>query len=228
MIASKSVIQFKEYVRLIAVTASGAMTEVVCYADTGHMYAGIMTGNTVQLGWLIWAGEWAKVIPLLWVITCFVIGCIVSQIFRCKHVPLTFIYGIMLILLLAASFFRLEPSLRLWFELPVLAFTVAMQAVSFPKFDGIGLQTVVTTNNIVKFTTGLVNHYIYPPIDNAKKNSAADVWIPGACWFTFIISAGIGGWLVTHTTKPLAGSVLIITVFLCLNIFLLQRQGSKL
>ena len=228
MIPSKDEMEFKEYLRLIAVTASGAMTEVVCYADAGHMYAGIMTGNTVQLGWLLWAGEWVKVIPLLTVIICFALGCVISQILRSKHVSITSIYGLMLILLLTASLLRLEPSLRVWLEMPVLSFTIAIQAVAFPKFDNVGLQTVVTTNNIVKFTTGLVSYYIYPPIDKEKRLLAADVWIPGVCWFTFIISAGMGGWLVTNTNSPLIGSVLIIFIFFVLSVCLRKRQDSFL
>lgn len=228
MIPSKDEMEFKEYLRLIAVTVSGAMTEVVCYADAGHMYAGIMTGNTVQLGWLLWAGEWVKVIPLLTVIICFALGCVISQILRCKHVSITSIYGLMLILLLTASLLRLEPSLRVWLEMPVLSFTIAIQAVAFPKFDNVGLQTVVTTNNIVKFTTGLVSYYIYPPIDKEKRLLAADVWIPGVCWFTFIISAGMGGWLVTNTNSPLIGSVLIIFIFFVLSVCLRKRQDSFL
>nr|WP_314418453.1 YoaK family protein [uncultured Erwinia sp.] len=228
MIPSKDAMEFKEYLRLIAVTASGAMTEVVCYADAGHMYAGIMTGNTVQLGWLFWAGEWAKVIPLLLVIMCFAMGCVISQILRCKHVSITSIYGLMLILLLAASFLRLHSSLRVWLEMPVLSFTVAIQAVAFPRFDSVGLQTVVTTNNIVKFTTGLVSYYIYPSIDKEKRPLAADVWIPGVCWFTFIISAGMGGWLVKNTNSPLIGSILIISIFFGLSVCLRRRRDSFL
>ena len=224
MIPSNRAIQFKEYLRLAAVTASGAMTEVVCYADTGHLYAGVMTGNTIQFGWLFGAGEWAKVFPLIWVITFFVLGCGAGQVMRIKHLSLTFIYSLMLALLIIASVLRLEPPLRLLLELPVLSFATAIQAVNFPKFDGIGLQTVVTTNNIVKFITGLVTRYIYPPADSVKRPSSADVWIPGICWITFIISAGIGGALVAFTQFPLAGSVLIVAAFLGINICLLKQQ----
>jgi uncharacterized membrane protein YoaK (UPF0700 family) len=46
-----------EFTRLIGITAVCAITEVVCYVDAAHIYAGIMTGNTVRFGWAIASGD---------------------------------------------------------------------------------------------------------------------------------------------------------------------------
>lgn len=203
-----------ELLRLSCVTLACAITEVICYSDTVHIYAGIMTGNTVQLGWSLAAGKYAKALPIASAIGFFFIGCIITSFFRNQLKPARRIYWLMVILLAIASIVRLNTSLRLFIELPLLALTMALQGVGISQFSGVKLQTVVVTNNLVKFAHALTARYINPSSNLSEIPSRADVLVPGICWFTFCIGAGCGGVLCVYYTYPLA---VPISLLLSLN-----------
>lgn len=199
-----------EFTRLIGITSVCAMTEVVCYVDAAHIYAGIMTGNTVQFGWAVASADWAKAAPIGIAIGSFVLGCLVVGIFRNHLKPVTRVYGAMAAFLAAASFVRLDPALRVSVELPLLAFSVALQGEAFSGFAGINLQTIVVTNNLVKFAKAFAARYINPSVDSAKVPPREEVLVYGVCWSAYFIAAGVGGLLTVYISHPLIVPIVIL------------------
>lgn len=206
-----------EFTRLISITAVCAITEVVCYVDAAHIYAGIMTGNTVQFGWAVASGDWAKAAPIGIAIGSFVLGCLLVGIFRDRLKPVIRVYGGMAILLAAASIVRLDPALRLPLELPLLAFSVALQGEAFSGFAGVNLQTIVVTNNLVKFAKTFAARYINPSSDPAKVPSRDEVLVYGVCWIAYFIAAGIGGLLTYYVAHPLVLPIVILICLACMR-----------
>lgn len=201
---------WREYARLVGVTAVCATTEVVCYADAAHIYAGIMTGNTVQFGWALASGQWAKAEPIGIAIGSFMISCLLVGVLRNVLKPVMRVYGLMALFLIAASLARLHPALRVPVELPLLAFAVSLQGETFSGFAGINLQTIVVTNNLVKFMKALAGRYINPPKEVAKQPTRAEVAVHGICWATYVVAAGIGGLLTYQVGNPLIAPIIIL------------------
>jgi uncharacterized membrane protein YoaK (UPF0700 family) len=199
-----------ELIRLMCVTMACSVTEVVCYGDAAHVYAGIMTGNTVQLGWALSAGQYAKALPIAIALGSFFIGCVVASFFRVQLRPLRRVYWLMASLLTMASFIRFHMPLHLFVELPLLAFTMALQGEGLSQFAGVKLQTVVVTNNLVKFAKALTERYINPGADPSNIPSRADVLVPGVCWCTFFTGAGLGALLSLHHAYPLIVPIILL------------------
>ncbi|MBB2198791.1 DUF1275 domain-containing protein [Gluconacetobacter sp. 1c LMG 22058] len=205
----------RELTHLIGITLACGITEVVCYHDAAHIYAAIMTGNTVQLGWAIADGDLARALPIMIALGSFFVGCIIASIFRGQFKSLRRVYWSMALLLAVAALVRSNASLRLPVELPLLAFALALQGEGVSQFAGVNLQTVVVTNNLVKFAKTLTARYINPSSDVSKVPSREEVLVPGVCWITFGIGAGLGGWLTLHSMNPLIAP---LGILLCLGI----------
>ena len=201
--------------RLVGITLACGITEVVCYHDAAHIYAAIMTGNTVQLGWAITDGDLARALPIAIALGSFFVGCVIASIFRVQLKSLRRVYWSMALFLSAAALVRSNVSLRLPVELPLLAFALALQGEGVSQFSGVNLQTVVVTNNLVKFAKTLTARYINPSSDVSKVPSREEVLVPGVCWITFGIGAGLGGWLILHSVNPL---IVPIGFLFCLGI----------
>lgn len=214
-----------EFIRLVGITAVCAMTEVVCYADAEHIYAGIMTGNTVQFGWAVASGDWAKAAPIGLAIGSFFLGCLIVGILRNHLKPVTRVYAAMAVVLVAASLVRLDPVLRLPVELPLLAFAVALQGEAFSGFSGVSLQTIVVTNNLVKFAKAVAARYINPSQDFSKIPSREEVLVHGTSWVSYFIAAGIGGLLTYYVAYPLLVPILILVFLATIP---LRNEGSAI
>lgn len=199
-----------ELIRLIGVTMACSVTEVVCYGDAAHVYAGIMTGNTVQLGWALSAGHYATALPIAIALGSFFTGCVIASYFRVQLRPLRRVYWLMASLLMLASVIRFHAPLHVFLELPLLAFTMALQGEGLSQFAGVKLQTVVVTNNLVKFAKALTERYINPSADLSKIPSRADVLVPGICWCTFCTGAGLGALLSVHHAYPLSVPIVLL------------------
>jgi uncharacterized membrane protein YoaK (UPF0700 family) len=169
-----------------------------------------MTGNTVQLGWALSAGQYAKALPIAIALGSFFVGCVVASFFRVQLRPLRRVYWLMASLLTIASFIRFHMPLHLFVELPLLAFTMALQGEGLSQFAGVKLQTVVVTNNLVKFAKALTERYINPGADPSNIPSRADVLVPGVCWCTFFTGAGLGALLSLHHAYPLIVPIILL------------------
>ncbi|WP_244902263.1 DUF1275 family protein [Gluconobacter frateurii] len=203
---------------LVCITLACAITEVVCYHDASHVYAAIMTGNTIELGWALAEGNLCRVLLIAIALSSFFVGCIIASIFRSQLKSVRRVYWLMVLLLAAAIAARTNASLRIPLELPLLAFALALQAEGISHFANVNLQTVVVTNNLVKFAKTFTARYINPSQDISRIPSREEVLIPGICWVAFCAGAALGGLLIVHLAYPLI-------VPLGLLIFLALRPG---
>ncbi|MFT8876313.1 MAG: YoaK family protein [Gluconobacter potus] len=193
----------RELIHLVCITLACAITEVICYHDAQHVYAAIMTGNTVELGWDLAAGNLHRALPIAIALGSFFVGCIFASVFQNQLKPVRRIYWLMALLLTAAMILRSNISLRIPIELPLLAFALALQAEGVSQFARVTLQTVVVTNNLVKFAKNFTARYVNPSQDISQIPSREEVLIPGICWVTFCIGAALGGVLIAHLSVPL-------------------------
>ncbi|MEJ5143469.1 YoaK family protein [Gluconobacter albidus] len=193
----------RELTHLVSITLACAITEVVCYHDASHVYAAIMTGNTVELGWALATGNLYRALPIAIALGSFFVGCTFASVFQSQLRPVRRIYWLMAVLLAATMMVRSNASLRLPVELPLLALALALQAEGVSQFAGVTLQTVVVTNNLVKFAKTFTARYINPSKDISKIPSRAEVLIPGICWVTFCLGAALGGLLIVYLPDPL-------------------------
>lgn len=216
--------ELKEYIKLIAMTASGAIIEVICFADSGHLYAGIMTGNTIQLGLNIWSKNWMAIFPLVWVISFFVFGCVIGQIIKIKFSKINIIVSHFTILLLIciSSMSHFHKENLIIYEVPLLSLSIAIQAINFSAFDGVNLQTIVTTNNIVKFISGIVSKVMLKDKEIKKES----IYLPGICWLTFIFSSLIGGYFYDFYKIPLILPIIIHFVYFICGIYDWRKESS--
>jgi len=199
--------------------------EVVGYLDIVGVYPGIMTGNTVQLGLEIVRGRWNLVVLFSAAVATFFMCCLIASMIsrrlRNKNHTLMVI-ALILLLALVTDFY---PTTKIFVEFPLLALAMALQGQSFIKFGDISLQTVVVTNNILKFCTALVGRYSFRSLKtftNRERPHVAEVLLPGAGWFSYSVGAASGAWV----SNFFRFSLLLPAVFLVLLSFPVFKCGN--
>lgn len=195
---------------VIALTSVCGIVEVIGYTDVGHIYPAIMTGNTVQLGLNFASSNWTMFYSILYAIGSFFIGCFISALVRNKLESPTVELLLMACILVAASLVRLWPALRFPVELPLLAWALSMQGIAISRFGGVSLQTLVVTNNMVKFSDALIGRYVEAPSDGSKRPALPEVVLPGAAWLTYCIMAAIGTVLNKYMSMPFVVPVALL------------------
>lgn len=204
--------------RVIALAAIAGYVEVIGFLDVGGIYPGIMTGNTVQLGLTFAKMQWARFGLIAFAVALFFIGGIFASLIRrhLKRPPIELL--LMGALLCIASLARLHPAARVSIELPLLAFAMAMQGETISRFGGVSLQTIVVTNNMVKFSDAFVGRYMNGIFGNAAAAKArtplVDVVLPGCAWLCYSIGAGAGataaGFMHMPLLLPIAALILLV------------------
>ncbi len=182
----------KSVFRAVLLTAVAGCTEVTAYLDCDQLYAAIMTGNTVQLGIHFATGHWVKFMLVGYVIGLFFFTCIIASLIR-RHLAQPFMELVITSgLLMLASVVRLDPALNMVVEMPLLSLALAMQGETISRFGGVSLQTLSTTNNIVRFSDAFAGRFIsrrYLEKTGGEIPSLAEVLLPGLAWLTYGISA---------------------------------------
>jgi uncharacterized membrane protein YoaK (UPF0700 family) len=192
--------------RIAALSAIAGYVEVIGFMDVGGIYPGIMTGNTVQLGLTLAKAQWERFGTIGFAVGMFFIGGILSSLIK-RHLrwpPMELM--LMAALLLVASAIRLYSPWRIGIELPLLAIAMAMQGETLSRFGGVSLQTIVVTNNMVKFSDALVGRYLSRPgstPSTAKIPELKEVLMPGLAWLTYSIGAGAGATAASLFRLPL-------------------------
>jgi uncharacterized membrane protein YoaK (UPF0700 family) len=191
--------------RVVALAAVAGYVEVIGFMDVGGIYPGIMTGNTVQLGLTLARAQWARLAIIGFAVALFFVGGIISSLIK-RHLrrpPVELL--LMAAILIAASMARLHASLRIAVELPLLALAMAMQGETIAMFGGVSLQTIVVTNNMVKFSDALVGRYLPGP--EAKRSHKVpelkEVLMPGFAWLSYSVGAGAGATAAAWFQFPL-------------------------
>jgi uncharacterized membrane protein YoaK (UPF0700 family) len=191
--------------RVVGLAAVAGYVEVIGFMDVGGIYPGIMTGNTVQLGLTFAKAQWERLGIIGFAVALFFVGGIISSLIK-RHLrrpPLELI--LMAAILIAASAVRLHAPLRIVVELPLLALAMAMQGETIATFGGVSLQTIVVTNNMVKFSDALVGRYLPGPEarQSHKVTELKEVLMPGLAWLSYSVGAGAGATAAAWFQLPL-------------------------
>ena len=203
--------------RVVLLASVAGYVEVIGFLDVGGIYPAIMTGNTVQLGLTAAKAQWAHCGLIGFAVLMFFIGGIIASLIK-RHLRQPAIeLLIMATLLCVASLVRMSAPSRIPFELPLLAFALAMQGETIARFGGVSLQTIVVTNNMLKFSEALVQRYfVFGKRRTTPENRVplADVLLPGSAWLSYSVAAGLGALANMYLGFPL-----LIPAFLLALIF---------
>ncbi|KDE20560.1 hypothetical protein AZ09_06960 [Acetobacter aceti 1023] len=205
--------------RVVGLTFVVAFVEVTVYMDVGRIYPGIMTGNTVQFGRSVALHQWENAALTGTAIGLFFCGCMCASLIR-RYMKWPY-WELMLMaaVLVVVTFARLSPALHHVVELPLVALALGMQGETLARFGGVSLQTLVVTNNMVKFSDAFIGRYVAVWLDRdrfeAKRPALKEVVLPGAAWLCYFLSAMLGA-VIEHVSRfglllPIV--VLLLTVY---------------
>jgi uncharacterized membrane protein YoaK (UPF0700 family) len=199
--------------RVVALTTVCGFVEVIGYKDAGGIYPAIMTGNTVQLGWSLAQGEWARFSLLAFAVGAFFVGCMIASAIKRRLKRPALELCIMSAVLVATGIVREHTALRVPVELPLLALALAMQGETVSRFGAVSLQTLVVTNNMVKFSDAFVGRYFrgHSPTHD-KRPTLDEVLLPGLAWLTYSLAAAAGALAAGLMSEPLIIPALLLVL----------------
>lgn len=200
---------------VIALTIVAGFVEVTGFMDCEGLYASIMTGNTVQLGMNFTNADWLKFGLVGYAITLFFITCSIASLIRRHLANPVMELAIMSGVLALACLVRLDTSLNLILELPLLSLALAMQGETIARFGGVSLQTLVVTNNIVKFSDAFTGRFIsrrFLEKTGQKVPTLPEAILPGISWLTYSLAAAIAAVSNRLTQLTLFVPVIIVLV----------------
>ncbi len=200
---------------VIALTIVAGFVEVTGYMDCEGLYASIMTGNTVQLGMNFTHADWLKFGLVGYAIALFFVACSIASLIRRHLANPVMELVIMSGILALACLVRLNPALNLLLELPLLSLALAMQGETIARFGGVSLQTLVVTNNIVKFSDAFTGRFIsrrFLEKTGQKVPILPEAVLPGISWLTYSIAAAIAAIANSLTQLALLIPAIIILV----------------
>lgn len=187
----------------------GGYLNAIGFLDLGGLYPAAMTGNTTQLGVAIAELEWARVLLIGSTVFCFFAGGLLSSLLQRVLVHPALELLLMIVMVSLAQVVRITISDPMPWELPLLAFTLAMQGETVTRFAGSSLQTVVVTGTLLKIADGLVGRYLKYEDDN--RTPLSDVVISGAAWLAYLGGAGFGVLASLHLAYPYVPSLVALT-----------------
>ncbi len=214
---------------VIALTVVAGFVEVTGYMDCEGLYASIMTGNTVQLGMNVACANWVKFGLVGYAIALFFVTCSIASLIR-RHLenPVMELVIMSGVLVLACAVKR-WPIFNLILELPLLSLALAMQGETIARFGGVSLQTLVVTNNIVKFSNAFTGRFIsrrFLEKTGQKVPALAEVVLPGVSWLTYSIAAAIAA--ISNTLTPVSLLVpAIIVLFVAADLQKIPASSNR-
>jgi uncharacterized membrane protein YoaK (UPF0700 family) len=218
--------------RVMALSAVAGCVEVIGYLDCSSIYPGIMTGNTVQLGLTLATAQWTRLALIAYAVASFFVGGVIASIVRRNLRRPSLELLVMAAILVVASTVRLDASLKVLVELPLLAIAMAMQGEAVSKFGGVSIQTIVVTNSMVKFTDALAGRYLVrdskgSPVD--PRPELPDVLLPGLAWLTYSLAAGAAAMITGAFRFPLLipAVILVWVAFDLLRTMDIRRPASE-
>jgi uncharacterized membrane protein YoaK (UPF0700 family) len=225
----KSPVTFSTTIRRITCLGIvGGYLNAIGFIDLGGLYPAAMTGNTTQLGLAIVKLQWGRVFLIGSTVFCFFAGGVLSSLLQRVLIHPAFELLLMIALVSLAQIVRMVVPDAMPWELPLLAFTLAMQGETVTRFAGSSLQTVVVTNTLLKFADSVVGRYV--KYNDATRTSRADFVIPGTSWLAYLLGAGLGGLAGINLSYPFVPT-LILLLILAMDIFAwpahLSGEGGK-
>jgi uncharacterized membrane protein YoaK (UPF0700 family) len=201
--------------RVVLLSAAAGYVEITGFLWLHGLYPGIMTGNTVQLGFSIARGDWAQARQIGAAIALFFIGCVVGSVLRRVLRQPGWELLLAAALVVAADAAVHSASLRDWADLPLLAFAMALQGSAISRFGGRSIQTIVVTSSIVKFADALVGFAARWPRVVVRERVLARLTaclLPGMAWLSYSAGAAAGARLREVSSHSL---LLAAAVFAC-------------
>lgn len=184
---------------MVCLATVAGYLNAVGFLDLGGIYPAAMTGNTTQLGIALGKVDGARIALVGFTLLCFFCGGLFSSFIQRRLANPGLELVMMAVLILIAQFVRFFASDTLPLELPLLACAMAMQGETVSRFGGTSLQTVVVTNNLLKFASGIVGRYLYYP---EGRTHLLDVILPGSAWLAYLAGAAFG--VLAHFFLPVA------------------------
>lgn len=178
------------------------------FFDLNEIYTAAMTGNTVQLGVTFVREQWPHLAVAGATLGAFFCGGLFSSFIRRRLPHPAILLLIMAPLLLAAQAVRLDAHNPAAIELPLLATVMAMQGQTVSRFAGVPIQTIVVTNNLLKFADAIVGRYLphgkrsQATSGDAARSTRADVLLPGCAWLGYMVGAASAGLANVYFSMP--------------------------
>jgi uncharacterized membrane protein YoaK (UPF0700 family) len=205
--------------RVLSLALVAGYVDALGFFDLNEIYTGAMTGNTVQLGVAFVREEWPHLVVVSATLGAFFSGGLLSSFIRRRLPRAALVLLIVAPLLLAVQAVRLYAPNPVRIELPLLAVVMAMQGETMSRFGGIPIQTIVVTNNLLKFADAIAGRYLsYGKRSRATGSSAgrstqADVVLPGCAWLAYTIGAASAALASAYCSLPFIApaAVLVLT-----------------
>jgi uncharacterized membrane protein YoaK (UPF0700 family) len=214
--------------RILSLGLVAGYIDALGFVDLHGIYTAAMTGNTVQLGLDLVRGEWAHFAVVGATLGAFFCGGLLSSFIRRRLTHPAFELLIMAALVSVAQAVRAFAPDRSAMELPLLAVALAMQGETISRFAGVPIQTIVVTNNLLKFADAIVGRYLSSekgvagpraalprsalPRAGEPRPTRADVVLPGCAWLAYAVGAASGVWASGHLVLPLLVPVVLLAV----------------
>jgi uncharacterized membrane protein YoaK (UPF0700 family) len=183
--------------RVLSLGLVAGYIDALGFLDLKGVYTAAMTGNTVQLGLAFVREQWPHFAVVAATLGAFFCGGLFSSFIRrrLRHPALELL--LMAALVVAAQAVRLYVPNPVAIELPLLAIAMSMQGETISRFAGVSIQTIVVTNNLLKFADAIVGRYL-----SYGKTSRADVVLPGCAWLAYTLGAGSGALACVYLSLP--------------------------
>jgi uncharacterized membrane protein YoaK (UPF0700 family) len=194
--------------RVLSLALVAGYVDALGFIDLNGIYTAAMTGNTVQLGIALVREQWPHFAVVAATLGAFFCGGLFSSFTRRRlpHPALELL--IMVPLVLAAQAVRLYVPNPIAIELPLLAVVMAMQGETISRVGGMPIQTIVVTNNLLKFADGIVGRYLsygkrpQATGGNTGRSTQADVVLPGCAWLAYTVGAGSAAVASVYLSLP--------------------------
>ncbi len=205
--------------RVAALGSVAGYVVVFGAAHIGGLYPAPMTGNTTQFAVSLAHLQWPRAMLLGAMLGSFFCGGLVSSALRRYVVnppgELLIMSGLLVVAQVAAS--SLVHPLAI--ELPVLAFTMAMQGETASRFGGRAIQTIVITNTMLKCADALIVVLRGGrDADGASPGSSeawADVAVPASAWTGYFLGAAAAAAAIGVMSAPLIAPIAMLLMVAC-------------
>ncbi|GBQ23529.1 YoaK family protein [Gluconacetobacter sacchari] len=175
--------------RVIALSLIAGYVDAVGYVELHGIFSAAMTGNSTNFGISLADQDWPKVAAVGTVLGLFFCGALIASLLRrglraYRHEWL----WIAALLALAQILHWAHPGgTRSRAEILLLTVAMAMQGEVLSRFSSVSVQTIVVTNNIVKFADNMVGFLWNARVGKPAFSLAAA--LPGLGWASCIAGA---------------------------------------
>lgn len=195
--------------------------DAVGYVELHGVFTAAMTGNSTTFGISLASGNHARARSVGIVLGLFFIGALGASLLR-RALPAYRHEWLCMagVLIVAQAIHWARPmGVGAHGETFLLVFAMAMQAEALSRFSGVSVQTIVVTNNIVKFADNVAGFLC--SIWQRKPELTRSSFLPGLGWAGCIVGA-----FLSVGAQNLTSGFFLMPVPLLLGLFFLQPGQS--